>query len=282
MKKNVFVTSFVVIVHILLFTDERRRKLNNYRNVRPPTNHRISNVDCVQVPLNVGYHNFHLAEATFKQICKMHKIPHSMLKDFAILATTCVHDDTYACRAMQWMNSFLQRAPSGEDKYQPCLPPARWKQNNKWAPSLGTSSGYHLLHKAYHMFDGMVAPTNPHLYMDRSWPPTQKKHVADKFEKDYKKYLQHMKMYCQSREIVVHLRAMMNIVHFGSFVDEGTKSKRRERVMHRSALLESLNECDRQVKTKSSLITEYSCNSQGRMRFFVMGPPWRNTSAVIV
>ena len=101
----------------------------------------------------------------------------------------------------------------------------------------------------------------------------------DKFDKDYDRYRRRVDMYCQSRHIIVHLRAMMNIVHFGSFVDEGLKSTRKDRVMHRSALLESLNECERPVKHKSSLITEYLLKPDGNVNFYMNEPPWRKIRA---
>ena len=86
-----------------------------------------------------------------------------------------------------------------------------------------------------------------------------------------------MKVYQHSRRMIISLRALMNIVHFGAYVDEGMKQFKNEKVQHRSALLEVINESERIIKQKKSLLIEYEPGGfWGAKVFYTNEPYWRS------
>lgn len=213
------------------------------------------------VPI-VTFENFHVGVCVHRHIRNLHKIKPAILYEFATRATECVSGDSCALSAMNWINHILQR----QNK--------RDKTNPIWHDVLGSAFGYSLLHQAYHMFDYIEQPVPPFKCMKRKLTSAAKKHMIKGFDSMYDTYLEQMHMYTASKTIVVELRALMNIIHFGSFVDEGVKAYKHDRVLHRSALLESINEAQRKPKLKLALISEYErCNN--RITYYSIEPNWR-------
>lgn len=202
----------------------------------------------------------------------MHNISTDMLTSFAQMSTQRVSSDDCAYVAMKWMNEQLDRVPP---VVHHSLIPREWKCNSLWNDLLGTEDGYIMLHKSYHMFDNLQAPHAPLRYVNKKMSSDCKKRVLKEFEESFNVYNQHMNMYVLSRQMVVKLRSLMNIVHFGSFVDEGCNSKFRTHKMHRSALLESINESKRVKKQKCALLIEFERNDKGECRYFMHEPSWR-------
>jgi len=207
----------------------------------------------------INFDNFRGGLKMYAWISSMHSLPDNVLMEFARKSTKNTQSNANAYAAMHWINRMINRSPC--NKWMP----ESWKFNIFWKPELGTRHGYRLLHKAYHMFDGMTCPRAPVLYMSCH-------------SHRYDTYVCEMQMYTTSRRIIVKLRALMNIVHFGSYVDEGFKHCKYDRVMHRSALLEVLNESEKLPRKRESL--QIHCkNVDNRIVYWYQWEPmWRVVS----
>jgi len=214
----------------------------------------------------INFENFDDGLKTYAYISSMHSFDDITLIEFAKMSTTNILQDSSAYDAMHWLNSRIYRSSTTR------VPPRSWKHNPCWTYGLGSLDGYRLLHVSYHMFDKMRCPHPPILYIYKS-----RRCVLPlcEFDRMYTKYVKRMNMYKQSRQIIVKLRALMNIIHFGSFVNEGNKCARDDRVLHRSALLEVLKESEKQPRSSDSLKIEVSIIDNRLVYSYKNEPMWR-------
>lgn len=208
----------------------------------------------------ITYDNFDHGVRMYDMISQMHVLPEQVLHTFAIMSTSDnIFEDSSARNAMLWMNRLLHK---GAEK------------RSFWMPSLANRNGYKLIHQSYHMFDGIMCPQAPFKYTRRGKKcTTQQQRI---FDLTYNEYLQKMQIYTRSRAMIVNLRALMNIVHFGAFVDERLKWCKSDKVQHRTALLEVINEAQRQPKQRDTLMFEFEHNLRGMRVYYINEPMWRD------
>ena len=242
-------------------------------------NHVLNSMVCIlqcfvsKTPPTVNFSNFSDGVCMYKFACSLHKLSFATLHQFAIDSTQSVSNDQHALYAMKYMNNVLKRyhdvhVHTTTTRHIPVV----WKFNHMWDDIVGTRIGYRFLHNAYHVFDVMRMPSPPSRYVNKNTCCNVKQQIFADFDTEFKNYTKMVAKYIKSRHIIVQLRALMNIVHFGSFVDEGRRRKR----MHRSALLESLNESQRVAKLKNNLIVEFENCSNGETKYTLHEDNWRD------